>query len=126
MGCAAHCVTLPLLLALVPASMMALRSWTHPAHGVMTALLTMSRWEWAFALVASGVALFSTVMGWRRHARLSPLWIAVPGAALLLSASLYLPLKESVVWHAVVTVGGGGLLAAAHLRNRWLARRVGK
>ncbi len=63
LACAAHCITLPLLLAFVPAAMMALRSFQHPAHGAMTALLVMSRWEWVFAVVASSVAAASTASG---------------------------------------------------------------
>jgi hypothetical protein len=31
LACAAHCIALPLLLAFVPAAMMALRSFQHPA-----------------------------------------------------------------------------------------------
>ncbi|MEW2930480.1 MerC domain-containing protein, partial [Stenotrophomonas maltophilia] len=34
------------------------------------------------------------------------------------SASLYLPLKESLLWHGVATACGGVLLAAAHIGNR--------
>ena len=95
MACAAHCIALPLLLAFVPAAMMALRSFQHPGHGAMTLLLMMSRWEWLFALLAS-----------------------CAGAILLLSASLYLPLKESLLWHGVATASGGVLLACAHIGNR--------
>lgn len=36
LACAAHCIALPLLLAFVPAAMMALRSFQHPGHGAMT------------------------------------------------------------------------------------------
>ncbi|MBK0055837.1 MerC domain-containing protein [Stenotrophomonas sp. S39] len=118
LACAAHCVTLPLLLAFVPAAMMALRSFQHPAHGAMTALLVMSRWEWVFALVASSVAAASTASGWRRHGQAGPLRLAACGAFALLSSSLYLPLKESLVWHGVASACGGVLLAAAHIRNR--------
>lgn len=39
LACAAHCIALPLLLAFVPAAMMALRSFQHPGHGAMTVLL---------------------------------------------------------------------------------------
>lgn len=55
LACAAHCIALPLLLAFVPAAMMALRSFQHPGHGAMTLLLMMSRWEWLFALLASSI-----------------------------------------------------------------------
>lgn len=124
LACAAHCIALPLLLAFVPAAMMALRSFQHPAHGAMTALLVMSRWEWLFALLASTLAVASTLAGQRRHARHAPLLLALIGAAALLSASLYLPLKESLLWHGVATACGGVLLASAHVRNRSALRAL--
>lgn len=118
LACAAHCIALPLLLAFVPAAMMALRSFQHPGHGAMTLLLMMSRWEWLFALLASSLALASTSAGVHRHRRWRPVQLACAGAILLLSASLYLPLKESLLWHGVATACGGVLLAAAHVGNR--------
>lgn len=118
LACAAHCIALPLLLAFVPAAMMALRSFQHPGHGAMTLLLAMSRWEWLFALLASSLALASTSAGLHRHGRGRPLRLACVGAILLLSASLYLPLKESLLWHGVTTACGGMMLAAAHIGNR--------
>ncbi|HGK7302732.1 MULTISPECIES: MerC domain-containing protein [Stenotrophomonas] len=124
LACAAHCITLPLLLAFVPAAMMALRSFQHPAHGAMTALLVMSRWEWVFAVVASTVAMASTVSGWRRHQQWRPLRLAACGAVALLASSLYMPLKESLVWHGVATACGGVLLATAHILNRRALHRM--
>lgn len=118
LACAAHCIALPLLLAFVPAAMMALRSFQHPGHGAMTVLLMMSRWEWLFALLASSLALASTLAGLHRHGRGRPLRLACVGAILLLSASLYLPLKESLLWHGVTTACGGMMLEAAHIGNR--------
>ncbi|WMJ69331.1 MerC family mercury resistance protein [Stenotrophomonas sp. 24(2023)] len=118
LACALHCLALPLLLAFVPAAMMAMRSFQHPAHGLMTALLVMSRWEWLFALMASSLALSSTATGWRRHGHRAALLLALAGALPLLAASLYLPLKESLLWHGIATACGGVLLAAAHLLNR--------
>lgn len=118
MACAAHCITLPLLLAFVPAALMALRSFQHPAHGLMTVLLVMSRWEWVFALLASALAVASTTLGRRRHRRRLPQLLALTGALALLPASLYLPLKESLLWHGVATACGGLLLGAAHGANR--------
>lgn len=118
LACAAHCIALPLLLAFVPAAMMALRSFQHPGHGAMTLLLVMSRWEWLFALLASSLALASTTAGVHRHGRWQPLWWACIGAVLLLSASLSLPLKEALLWHGVATAMGGALLACAHIANR--------
>ncbi|PSD21740.1 MerC domain-containing protein, partial [Stenotrophomonas maltophilia] len=47
-----------------------------------------------------------------------PLRLACVGAILLLSASLYLPLNESLLWHGVTTACGGMMLAAAHIGNR--------
>lgn len=118
LACALHCLALPLLLAFVPAAMMALRSFQHPAHGLMTALLVMSRWEWLFALLASSLAITSTTAGWRRHGHRAALLLALAGAVPLLAASLYLPLKEALLWHGIATAAGGVLLASAHLLNR--------
>ncbi|HDS1075761.1 TPA: MerC domain-containing protein [Stenotrophomonas maltophilia] len=118
LACAAHCIALPLLLAFVPAAMMALRSFQHPGHGAMTLLLMMSRWEWLFALLASSLALVSTSAGAHQHRYWRPLRLACVGAILLLSSSLYLPLKESLLWHGVATAVGGVLLACAHIANR--------
>ncbi len=118
LACTVHCIALPLLVAFVPAAMMALRSFQHPAHGLMTALLTLSRWEWAFAVLASTLALSSTAAGWHRHRHGLPVLLAILGAVLLSASALYLPLKESIVWHSVCTILGGSLLAAAHLVNR--------
>ncbi|WP_414485850.1 MerC domain-containing protein [Stenotrophomonas sp. EMP41] len=118
LACAAHCIALPLLLAFVPAAMMALRSFQHPGHGAMTLLLMMSRWEWLFALLASSLALVSTSAGAHRHRYWRPLRLACVGAILLLSSSLYLPLKESLLWHGLATAVGGVLLACAHIANR--------
>ncbi|MEG0185683.1 MAG: MerC family mercury resistance protein, partial [Stenotrophomonas sp.] len=122
LACAAHCVALPLLLAVLPAAMMALRSFRHPAHGLMTTLLLMSRWEWLFALLASAVAITSTTAGRKRHRQRLPQHLAMAGAALLLGASIHAPLRESLLWHAVATTSGGLLLAIAHLRNRQVLR----
>ncbi|WP_256843491.1 MerC family mercury resistance protein, partial [Pseudomonas aeruginosa] len=60
----------------------------------------------------------STSAGLHRHGRGRPLRLACVGAILLLSASLYLPLKESLLWHGVTTACGGMMLAAAHIGNR--------
>lgn len=123
-ACTLHCIALPLLLAFVPAAMMALRSFQHPAHGLMTVLLTLSRWEWAFALVASTLAILSTVAGWRQHRHRIPGALAAVGAVLVISAALYLPLKESIAGHSGATIIGGSLLAAAHLGNRRALREA--
>lgn len=118
LACAAHCIVLPLLLAFVPATMMALRSFQHPGHGAMTWLLMMSRWEWLFALLASSLALVSTSAGAHRHRYWRPLRLACVGAILLLSASLYLPL---VVGLAVPAVEGIAALARRGDSQRWRA-----
>jgi len=102
---------------------MALRSFQHPGHGAMTLLLMMSRWEWLFALLASSLALASTSAGVHRHGCWRPVQLACTGAILLLSASLYLPLKESPLWHGIATASGGALLAFAHIGNRRALRK---
>jgi len=124
LGCALHCITLPLLLAFLPSAMLALRSFQHPAHGAMTLLLTLSRWEWLFALAASLFALASASAGARRHQDRVVLVYASAGALLLVASSSLPLLREALLWHGVLAALGGTLLASAHLRNRAKLRSV--
>ena len=97
--------------------MMALRSFQHPGHGAMTLLLVMSRWEWLFALLASSLALASTTAGCTGMDAGSPV-VGVHRRRPAAVSPLYLPLKESLLWHGVATAMGGALLACAHIANR--------
>lgn len=123
-GCAAHCMALPLILAFLPSAMLALRSFQHPAHGFMTLLLTLSRWEWVFAVTASTFAMLSVSLAARRHHDRSVLTLAALGALLLVASSSVPALREALFWHGMLAALGGSLLAAAHLRNRGLQHRI--
>ncbi|WP_099576580.1 hypothetical protein [Stenotrophomonas maltophilia] len=73
---------------------------------------------------ARALAQPPTSARWHPRFDLAGAWLSLACAAhcialpLLLSASLYLPLKESLLWHGVATATGGVLLAAAHIGNR--------
>jgi len=123
-SCAAHCMALPLILAFLPSAMLALRSFQHPAHGVMTLLLTLSRWEWVFAVTASAFAMLSVSLAARRHHDRSVLALVALGALLLVASSSVPALREALLWHGMLAALGGSLLAAAHLRNRRLLHRL--
>lgn len=118
LGCALHCMLLPMLLAFLPGSMIALRSFQHPWHGAMTWLLRLSRWEWALALTATSLCLLSISWGWRTHRRNPPVILALAGGGMLLLASLHPQVREAVALHGGLAAAGGACLAAAHLGNR--------
>lgn len=68
------------------------------------------------------VGLFSFLFGWRRHRRLAPLLLFLPGAAALLY-----PLHEALdvsLFQVLIWLGLGLLLAAAAW-DLWLAFRCG-
>lgn len=116
LGCAVHCMALPLALAFLPGALIALRSFQHPLHGTMTLLLQLSRWEWAIALLAATACLASVGWGWRHHRRALPVALALVGSATLMLASLQF--RDVVVLHGLCSAIGGAFMAAAHLRNR--------
>lgn len=124
LGCAVHCMALPLILSLLPGAMMALRSFHHPWHGTMTWLLRLSRWEWVFALAAAVLCLASTTVGWYRHRHLLPPALAAAGSSALLLASLHPRIREALVLHGLLSAAGGALMMTAHLRNRWAIVRA--
>ncbi len=123
LGCALHCMLLPLLLALLPSALLALRSFHHPWHGPMTLLLRLSRWEWLIAIAAASLCLSSTAAGWRRHGQPLPLLLAVAGGGALLLAAMQPQLRDSALWHGLLAATGGALMASAHLCNRALLKR---
>ncbi|MBK0052687.1 MerC domain-containing protein [Stenotrophomonas sp. S39] len=116
--CALHCMLLPLILALLPGAMLALRSFQHPWHGPLTWLLRLSRWEWAIAAVAAALCVTSVGIAWQRHRRSLPMALAVAGSGCLLLASLHPQIRDIVVLHGLLSAIGGTLMASAHLVNR--------
>ena len=107
--CLLHCLALPLLLVTVPI----LSQFADSLHG--------PGWlHWVligFALPASALALWR---GLRRHHDHSPLCIAAVGFALMAAGALS---HGHGALEPLLTVAGGLVVAAAHLRN-WNRQRV--
>jgi hypothetical protein len=97
--CLVHCVALPLVIALLPAIATASPrdGWVHP---VMI----------GFALPISGLALYR---GYRTHRQLTPLLSGCAGLVLLGVGIM----GQGMILEPIATVGGGLLIAAAHLTN---------
>ena len=101
--CAVHCALLPILIATLPS--LGVAAWLG------------SGLEEAFVLFATGLGLFSTVSGYRRHRALRALSLVVPGLLILWVGVLYRPLHESVIPHAIAMTFGGTLVGLGHLAN---------
>lgn len=97
---------------------LALLSYHHAAHGLAIALLHLSRWEWVFAVCATFIALASTLPSLVERRRHLPGLLAAAGGALLIAATTVPWLRDAIWPHSVMSVCGGSLLVAAHLRNR--------
>lgn len=106
LACAVHCLIMPLLLGMM-ASAATVEHWNHWLEGLII-------------VGSAAIGLTAAVHGYRRHGdRWVPGVVAIGAAALLAGhwltpAALELPL----------VVGGGLLLAGAHLRNLWLCRTL--
>ncbi|MFC3550233.1 MerC domain-containing protein [Lysobacter cavernae] len=101
--CAVHCALLPLLIATLPS--LGVAAWLG------------SGLEEAFVLFATGLGLFSTIWGYRRHRAVRALSLLVPGLVVLWLGVLYQPLHHSLVPHAIAMTFGGTLVGLAHLAN---------
>lgn len=101
--CALHCALLPVAIALLP------------SLGI--ALIGSERLELAFTVFASGIGLFSLVLGYRRHRAVRALSLLLAGLAVLWFAVLYPPLHQAQLAHAVAMTLGGTLIGLAHLAN---------
>ncbi|MBT2118181.1 MerC family mercury resistance protein [Dyella sp. LX-66] len=108
--CAIHCAALPFVLALLPL--------------LGLDFLADHRFERAFVLFACVLALVSLLSGYRRHHRVLPLRLALPGLALLV---LGVTVAEgySVGVHSALVTCGGLLVAAAHFINLRADREQG-
>lgn len=105
-ACLAHCVALPILMALLP---------------TIAAIVPVPETVHLAALIfAAPTTLFSLVMGYRRHDEEVPLMLGVSGLLLLGIGVLHFPETKLEV---VFTVAGSLALAAAHVAN-WRERRT--
>jgi hypothetical protein len=98
--CLLHCIAVPALIALLPAMALVLPSapWLHAG------LLML-------AVPASGLALWR---GWRVHLRRGPAALGAGGITIMILALLA---ADGSAGEIALTIGGGLLVAIAHLRN---------
>src|SRR5690554_1198688 len=107
--CAVHCALLPLVLALLP--MLGLGA------------LDLVDIDQAFVVFATVLGVTTLALGYRRH-RAFGAWALLLFGLALVWANSFTPLHDHSVWHAVMMVGGGLMIAAAHFVNFRLSHRV--
>lgn len=107
--CAIHCALLPFVLALLPLIGLSFLG----GH-------TFERWFVAFASV---VATTSLIGSFRRHRCPWPLYLALPGLALLITG-VTVAEGISIVLHSTLVTTGGLLVASAHFVNLRMDRRA--
>lgn len=106
-ACGVHCLTLPVLLALLPGlGSIAGSVWVH---GMLSAVLVP-------------LALTALYRGARRHGRYRGLWLGVLGLAVTLAVAIAEAGHEHgpgvVHWDALLTsLSGSAMLVTAHLLN---------
>ena len=106
--CAIHCAALPFVLALLPF--------------IGLQFLADHRFERGFVFFACTLALFALITGYRRHQRVLPLLLAVPGLLLLIFGVTYAE-GISIIVHSVLVTCGGLLVASSHFVNLRSDRR---
>ncbi|BFI95907.1 MAG: MerC domain-containing protein [Rhodanobacter sp.] len=107
--CAIHCALLPFVLTLLPL--------------LGLGFLAGHRFERDFVLFAASLALFALIGGYRRHRYPLPLWLALPGLALLVLGVVWVSEQQHIVVHSVMVTCGGLLVASAHFVNLYIDRR---
>lgn len=108
--CAIHCAALPFVLAILPL--------------LGLSFLADHAFERGFVLFASALALFALVNGYRRHHRVLPLRLALPGLTLLVVGVTFAE-GYSIMVHSVLVTCGGLLVASAHFCNLRFDRQYG-
>ncbi len=109
--CAIHCALLPFVIAALP--LLGLE------------FLADHTFERVFVLFAAALATTTLVTGYRRHAYRLPLYLAVPGLALLVLGVTAVDLDTQVVLHSIMVTCGGLLVASGHAVNLRLTHRCG-
>ncbi len=101
--CALHCAALPFVIALLPA--------------LGLSFLADHRFERIFIACASGLALTALIRGYRRHRVARPLYLVVPGLALLWIGAWIFDAENTLALHATLVALGGCCVAYAHVLN---------
>jgi hypothetical protein len=109
-GCAIHCAALPFLLALLPA--------------LGLGFLADHRFEYAFILVASVIAVPALWHGYQHHRDRRPLWLLGLGLTLLWTGGFIVHQEIGSGLHAILVTCGGCLLALAHWGNLRISHRL--
>jgi hypothetical protein len=100
--CAIHCAALPFVLALLPL--------------LGLGFLADHRFERGFVMFACALALVSLISGYRHHHRSLPLFLALPGLALLITGVTFAE-NYSIALHSALVTCGRLLVASAHFVN---------
>ena len=121
LGCALHCLLLPLLLLLAPLLQLGLSDLSADSPAWLRWFIWSHQVEW---LISGSVIAFAGVVlahGWWRHRQTMALRSYAAGAlVLLLAVTEWIDLG---LWHGLLLALGGGLIAWAHLTNLRLLRR---
>jgi hypothetical protein len=108
MLCIAHCLVLPLVVALLPFAIgeQLSQPWVH----------------WGLLATVLPVAAYALYRGYSEHDEALVLVLGAIGLVGLMSAHPTAHALGSHSWETVITVMGGVLLTAAHGRNLWACR----
>jgi hypothetical protein len=118
--CAVHCLSIPVLFALLPSLHLALHSFNAPLRALAINLLYLQSYDRWLVVLALMVAAVSLAFGWRRHRSGVPLaWMLAAAAAF---ATGLLLSRSQVGWHLPILLLGSSLLITAHVWNLRLLR----
>ncbi|MDQ7996874.1 MAG: MerC domain-containing protein [Luteibacter sp.] len=122
-GCAIHCLALPLVLFAVPSLYLALYSFASPHRELAMALLRLISLEPWFIATGAFISTLAMVRAWRRHRRAGPPALAAAGIATLFAAWYFAAWADGWM-HTVGVLMGGALLVTAHTWNVKCVRSV--
>jgi hypothetical protein len=100
--CAVHCALLPVAVAVLPALGLNVGGWID--------------FDQAFVVFATLLGATTLTLGYRRHRAFHAWALLLPALAMVWIAS-FTALHDHGLWHALVMVAGGALLACAHVVN---------
>jgi Na+-driven multidrug efflux pump len=112
-GCALHCLALPLLLFAVPSLYLALYSFHAPHRALAMALLRLISLEPWFVGIGALISAVAMARGAWHHRRAAPAMLAAVGI-LALFASWYVADAGAGWMHPVGVACGAGTLVVAH------------